>query len=46
MHDVEINEINLEQALFQHEKGEISFDQVQRITNNTLNAKYKAELGT
>ncbi len=44
MHEVEQSEINIEQALLQHEKGEISIEQVQRITNQTLNIKYKAEM--
>ena len=46
MMEVEQCEINIEQALLEHEKGEISIEQVQKITNQTLNIKYKAELSS
>lgn len=46
MHEVELSEINIENALLEHEKGVITIDQVQRITNGTLNVKYKAELAS
>lgn len=44
MHDVEQSEISIEQALLEHEKGQMQLEQVQRITNQTLNVKYKAEM--
>lgn len=46
MHDVEQCEISIEIALLEHEKGNLSLEQVQRITNQTLNVKYKAEIAS
>ena len=46
MNDVEQSEISIELALLEHEKGNLSLDQVQRITNQTLNVKYKAEIAS
>ncbi|CDW76802.1 tbc domain-containing protein [Stylonychia lemnae] len=46
MSDVEQSEIQIEVALLQHEKGVITLEQVQKITNSTLNVKYKAELAS
>ena len=46
MNDAEQSEICIEQSLLAHEKGLLSLEQVQRITNQTLNIKYKAELAS
>jgi ABC-type hemin transport system substrate-binding protein len=46
MGDVEQSEVNIELALLEHERGALSLEQVQRITNQTLNVKYKAELAS
>jgi hypothetical protein len=46
MHEVEQSEISIESALLEHEKGAITIEQVQKITNQTLNIKYKAELSS
>eukprot|EP00347_Sterkiella_histriomuscorum_P007183 403349944 len=46
MTEVEQSEISIEVALLEHEKGILNLDQVQRITNQTLNVKYKTELAS
>jgi hypothetical protein len=33
-------------SLLEHEKGNLSLEQVQKITNQTLNVKYRAELAS
>jgi hypothetical protein len=41
--DAEQSDVEIEQALLDHEKGLMTIEQVQRITNSTLNVKYRAE---
>jgi len=35
--------VEIEQALLDYEKALMSIDQVQKVTNATLNVKYRAE---
>ena len=44
--DAEQTDIEIEQALLEHERGLMTLEQVQRITNQTLNVKYRAELAS
>ena len=46
MNDVERSEIAIETALVEHERGNLTLEQVQKITNHTLNVKFKAELSS
>ena len=46
MNEVEHSELSIESSLLAFEQGLLSLDQVQRITNQTLNIKYKAELAS
>jgi len=41
--DAEQSDVEIEQALLDYEKGLMSIDQVQKVTNATLNVKYRAE---
>lgn len=44
--DAEQTDVDIEQALLDHERGLMTLEQVQRITNQTLNVKYRAELAS
>ena len=44
MAEVEQKELGIENSLLDYEKGNITLEQVQKITNATLHTKYKTEI--
>ena len=43
MADAEASELSIENALLEHEKGNLSIEAVQKTTTHTMNIKFKAE---